>query len=288
MRLSTVPEILGGPGKTDPVKWITKNGHIVVARSDAGIGYKGDTNEDRIAVNPDGESFMVIDAMGGQGTGEPAAIIMGEEFLDLQGDIPGTLQAAHRKFNTLPPGSGVCVAGMQCAEPQRGRVKVERHQAGDVMDIIARSRKWWQKLFQLSQTYQASEPQTIAQRLAKIGIIRKKDVRNHPKHSVVSNYIDEYKFEPTSSSHIVLPGDRALLYSDGIGDNITPEEMIKLNMRLSLEELLEKVWQITTYRMEHFDALHEEKPKGNHSDGLSSRPKRDNRSWMGIEFRQKA
>ncbi len=125
----------------------------------------------------------------------------------------------------------------------------------------------------------------------------------HPQRNIISNQINAQENKITTKKVKVNKGDRVILMTDGISDNLTPDEIAKLIKGQNPDVAVKLIDMITTQRMKNnediitkterpfnpmFDFVNNEttigrRKTGKYSDGFKSKPKRDNRGIAIME-----
>jgi len=268
------PIILGESG-SGSWEGTTSGGLTIAAATDAGFNYKP-VNEDRIVI---GDDFAaVIDGMGGHSGGERAAQIVAEEIASTPADMPGALHRAsvrmQREDDARDVYSGKAGACVMTARVLRDRnaLTVKSYQAGDVKRIIAHQRSLLgQRGGPLS--FDESSDQGLVGSLVASGVITPEEAKTHAYRNVVLNYICKEEPKASYSATNIHQGDAVLLYSDGVSDNLSVEEIIRMGTAKTVSELLKAVWDATEEKMTN----HKRYPKGE--------AKPDNRSFVAIDVK---
>jgi len=173
-----------------PLEIKTKNGQIA-AGTDEGVGYK-DVNEDGVAINAAKEVFISIDGIGGHSGGQEAKNILSESFL-----------AGIRDGHSMKKRGrgGACYVAGRIIEDREGAV-LEVAQAGDVRLVI------------------------LDEEGAKLAT---QDENNPQKKNMVSNFVSyNYQGKTTTRRFRLREGDRVVVASDGLWDNLTPQDVHSL------------------------------------------------------------
>lgn len=219
----------------DAPKFVKAKNGTVAYGSDEGVGSK-EWNEDRVTVNTgDGNGFVVIDGMGGEGwegCGETAAQILAEEFQ--KGFQNGTSfediqKFAHQRMAAIDLGDGgACYVGFRI----EGK-KLNIAQAGDCKLIV----------------------------LDKNGVI-KFATTDEGFRNMVSNAITGNKQGKTTKSTADLEvGDHIVVASDGLFDNLSPQEVADLIRGKTIREAIFLLNTKVKEKMECFRTSGEEERK---------------------------
>ena len=261
----------------------TPTGEKINAATDAGIGYKNG-NEDRVAVNPEESFTAVIDGMGGYGDGDKAAQALAESLTRNPKDVMKAVQEAQRNMKGLAPNAGAVFISARVVSDSMGRKALEIHQAGDARLMIA-GRDGRVKF--------VSKDDSFVQVMQDAGGLGSDEALFHPKRNIVSNSIQTNSGSVKKQPLIpVQSGDRVYLMSDGISDNLTPDEIVALGNpgTTNASEAIRTISDVTGKRMQNADALKKEtddgsrKRNGKYTDGFKSEAKPDNRAISIIDI----
>jgi serine/threonine protein phosphatase PrpC len=251
----------------------------VYAFTDIGIDYPKITNEDRILVLPSKSIYSVIDGMGGKKNGHIAAQVLAESIMAKPENVA---QAVSDSAVNMPQSSGACFASIQLTKPVNTYFNIDIYQAGDVKTVIVD--KNWQIIYQ-------TDDQNLLQDVLKSGqIISNKEANN--LRTIVTNGIIAGRKPTISQRHInyVPANGYILMYSDGIGDNLTPIELINHMKYHQIGDAIQEVLDVTGNRMGTTHEILEATPRsvregfGLFSDNYSQFPKPDNRSLLVIDL----
>ena len=280
-------EILDGAGLNsldEGIKeYITASGDKVWAATDKGLK---DKNEDRVVVDPAYNLAVVIDGMGGMGKGEEAAQLSAESFLQHPDDpVTAAISASNIIKNNEKMGSaGACYASTRIIIDENGKKYLETSNAGDVKVLILRKGKL---IFE-------SHDDSYVQALIDSGKITKDEALYHPERNTVTKGISatHENFEFSALPLIPLEkGDLVMGLSDGIIDNITPQEIEEDIIGLKPAEIIHFFSNTTNDRMKNYPYIINDTEiqggrakLGQFSDGFLSAPKIDNRGVAIIEI----
>ncbi|MBP6884054.1 MAG: SpoIIE family protein phosphatase [Candidatus Pacebacteria bacterium] len=286
-------KILDGKEATDLVEsaesFVFANGDEVVAGTDLGIGGGKNKNEDRLLVVP-GENFVaVIDGIGGEPDGDLAAQVLAEEFQKTPLDIKGAVGRA--KLSMKEKGfferTGACFITARILENNKKK-NLEVWQQGNCSVVIF-SEKGIIKF--------KSEDDVFVNTLVKGGQITPDQALYNPRRNVVTSAVTiENTAEPKTydlSSIDLEPGDKIFIMSDGISDNLLPEEIWQAVEEMKTkEDAISAVSFITSDRsynrkkiIEETGGIQGRKEKGVYADGFKPEPKPDNRALAIIEIK---
>lgn len=275
--------VLDGDGAKDLADGIqtfeTPDGDIIAAATDKGIDYK-DVNEDRVVVNPKKRFVGVVDGMGGYQFGWKAAQILAKHLGKLPEDIETAVRNAQAEMRDRVIGSGgAAFISFRIIHKKAREVKVEIAQAGDSRIIIADNDG--------SITFESDDESLVAQ-LVRQGFITFDEALYHPRRQTLLNAVGEACGIVKVNSLVFSAGQRAILITDGISDNLTAEELVSLVLGKSPTEAIEVISEVTNNRMQGEESIimntANRTEQGEYSDGFKSRPKPDNRGMAIIDF----
>lgn len=276
------PIILGGSGNPEYASGVTPSGLIFAARTDKGIGYDLE-NQDRIVIAADNDFFAVIDGMGGYNGGEAAAQLIAEELTINPRNPQQCFVNAQVKMKKLFTGSlakaGACVSTLSIHPATK---EWTGFHAGDVKRLIIS-----RKTLRLHDKFLARVRRLLGKNAPTqenlivtdesvdhdvLQYMRPGTVLSGRFRNSVTKSIRRETSDVERKTGFLLPGARALLYSDGISDNIPAVRMLCEAVGKSVSELLDDIWKITTDKMENYDEIRAE----------SEPMKCDNRAFVGI------
>jgi serine/threonine protein phosphatase PrpC len=192
------------------------------AITDSGVVRR--SNEDTFRVAPEQDAFFVADGMGGEQSGEVASFIAAEAFTDLRAQIrsaPELLRCvfdqAQRRVLERSKTEAKC-AGM-------GAAVVVAALDGDLLYVghLGDARAYLSHGDGLVRL--TSDHSTIARAVLR-GDLSWEEARLHPGRSTLYKAIGfEGQTPPDFSSVRVTPGDRLLLCSDGLWDELPDSEI---------------------------------------------------------------
>lgn len=243
----------------------------IAAATDQGINY-ANHNEDRVAFDAEQGLIAVLDGMGGMGSGEEAAQITGLKMLARPDNLSAALTEAHRKMQALPGNPGVCLATVNL---KSGLIQ----HAGDAKVIV---------FDRLGRLKHVTEDQGQVALLLRNGLITEDQALYHPHRNVVLGGLMKNEQATLVSTKVSLqPGDRVMVMSDGISDNLTPQEIWRLTAGSPAEEAMSVISDVTAQRMGNASDIKDDteraggRPRlGRYTDGFKSAPKPDNRALV--------
>ncbi len=199
-----------------------------VGLSDPGMVRK--SNQDNWFIDPDGQFFLVADGMGGHAGGEEASRIAVDvirhylqERWAVQSDSQILLESAIEKANEV-------ILQDQEIFPERADmgttlVVLMFHNGQSWLAHVGDSRIYRQRQNCLEQL---TEDDTWVARAIKLGELTAEEGRTHPWRHILSKCLGRRDLSPISVSPIDLqPGDRLLLCSDGLTEELGDEEISK-------------------------------------------------------------
>lgn len=265
----------GAPGRL-AIKARATTGTTFVGASDAGLSERHPVNEDRAVIVPEKEFIAVIDGVGGEEGGAVAAQILAEQLALHPDDVPLACRtSAGYLQGEIYDRAAACVVTARVLRPSKRRRVLETFQGGDPVRLIERRRSLLQKLLQ-EHPFEVSKP-----------LIRFDEER---MTDVITHVVSADTWQLVREEIPVSRGDRVMLYSDGIGNNLLPAEIIRLGMeswgrRKDMWELLHRVWEVTGDRMTYRHDLRERgRVAGVCMDGYRQFPVADNRSMAIMDI----
>lgn len=256
----------------------TPGGIKIVAGSDRGIGYKFH-NEDRVAVSPGCEFVVVVDGMGGEGQGDKAANISIEELIRTPDDQEVGAREASKRINKECPGSGAAFISARILR-EEGKIYLEESYLGDCQLLLVRD----------GEVKFVSGQDSYVLDLVKLGGITADQALYSECRNVVTGGILQ-KHEKVKKERIeVQSGDRVLLMSDGISDNLTSDEIAESISGLSPGQAMKKISDITDQRMIKSSQIKKEMSpeqraqETQYPDGYKSMPRKDNRAFVIMDI----
>jgi protein phosphatase len=226
---------------------------------------------------------IVADGMGGHEQGAKAAQILVRTFQSHPDDPNEAAAVASQSMDTQDVGDGgACFAAVRITE-KNGQKYLDISQAGDVKVLIIRK----------GQLVFESVDQSLVQELVDKGGLTQDEAQYYPLRNVVENYIGKDKHNPKIYNPIPLEkGDLVFIMSDGISDNLTPQEIIKLIGGAKRKQIIQVISKVTGIRMKNYKKIKDEtavaggrEKLGEFSDGFKSDPKPDNRGIAVIEIK---
>ncbi|MDO8649454.1 MAG: hypothetical protein Q7R81_06775 [Candidatus Peregrinibacteria bacterium] len=255
---------------------VADSGLFVAAQCDEGVGYRKKRNEDRALICPADDVFAVIDGMGGRGDGDSAAQAIAEEIGETPKDICAAIARARERIADFAPGAAACIMVSSFGpKNEYGERELTTVQAGDVKQLIIH-RRHFMDVLRRRKRIEESADENLVDQLRQAGILSAREAAKDPRRNQVTNFVSAERYEPTGGKSVVGPGDRVLLYSDGIGNNQTSKQVIALNVRQSLSELLSAVWKASGEQMRKAQELEQ---RGMDPVGCQC----DNRAFIGID-----
>lgn len=280
------PTVLDGKGKTGLKEsmelFMFESGEKVIAGTDAGIGYKN-VNEDRVTLVPSSNFAAVIDGMGGHSDGAATAAILAKSLQNSPEDISKAIEQARDNMSeaSISDGGAVFISARIMSAETTGKT-LDVHQAGDAKLIVIS--KDGTVSFQ-------SKDQSPVQDFLDSGAITPDQALYHEYRNVVGSAISSSRPVNIKSYYVsVEDGDLVLLMSDGVSDNLTPEEIGDAAKTMNTEEeLFTWISEVTNSRMQNREKIVENtlsrETEGKYSDGYKSKPKKDNRALVIMKIK---
>ncbi|MCC7345398.1 MAG: protein phosphatase 2C domain-containing protein, partial [Deltaproteobacteria bacterium] len=221
-----------------------------------GVGYK-DSNEDALVhgVDATGARYaVVLDGMGGMGRGDQASRLAGEVIqaeMSAHGDLMRAFRSAHEAVRRRYPGAGACAVAHRVFRGADGRMRMEIVHVGDSGAVV---------FGRDGRVIHRTRDQSQVQMLADAGRIEGGELamRTHPDVNVVLGGLGPSRVQPPVRHEIVLEGgERAVMFSDGLGDNVATEEIVRrVSESGSAEEAQTGLMGLALQRMGILDSLY--------------------------------
>lgn len=205
----------------------------VSVHTDEGVGYKAHLNEDGFV---QGSNWaIVLDGMGGMGSGDKASAVAGREFQRLledpgfNGDMVQAMVLAGRKVNAEVNGgeaktgqSGTAAVAHRILKQPDGTYQLQLAVSGDAGAILFRADGHGGY-----ESYFRTKEQSMVGAFREMGQIKNTLVaRRDPNANIVTDGLGLNKdAKPLPETQTINPGDRLLMFSDGIGDSFSKEEL---------------------------------------------------------------
>ena len=226
----------------------TVSGEKVWAATDKGINYgdADDVNQDRVGVNPDGNLVVVADGMGGYKHGDIAAQYVTESLLvNPDNHLKGLDVCRDRLVREQDPdarNSKTCFASVQITKNKLDQKYAKIVRAGDVKVLILRG----------SEIVHESKDENATQKKLDEGKITKEQAPYDDERHLVTNWVSAYsdnKDIEIPNSIRVNKGDIIIVITDGISDNLTPQEIIKYTRGAKPNEIIHVLSRLTNMQM---------------------------------------
>lgn len=200
-----------------------QNGQIAYG-TDEGVGKP--VNEDAIVINTQANAFAVIDGIGGEGMGEKAAGILAEEIqkgLEEATDYRAIQKNAHLRMKDEGIGSGGACYVLAKIEGQKLKIA----QAGDVRLVVI------------------DKDDNL-----KFGTVDENQAEKG-KRNVVTNYVGgDEPGETTACETTLDEGDRIIIASDGLWDNLESQQVANLTEDQPIEVAIRQLNKTAKDRMQ--------------------------------------
>lgn len=190
---------------------------------------------------------MVCDGMGGAQAGNVASAIAAQRFAQVLSDMPGApdqrlkralelantavFQRSHSDPSCRGMGTTLVAAFVSCGEAHILNV-------GD------------SRCYRLSgdRVRQVSQDHSLVEELVRMGRLTEEEARVHPNRNIITRALGtEHQVRGDLFLERLKPGDRLLLCSDGLSNEVEPQELPSL-MKESLEESCEALLQLALDR----------------------------------------
>lgn len=224
-------------------------------RTGEGIGYKKDHNEDGFV---QGRNWgLVLDGMGGMGSGDKASEIAGKTFAEemaKHGDMSKAMMVAGDAVNSSPyAGGGAVAVAHQIIQMSDGSFMARIVHVGDAGAIVFRKNS--QGEFELVHR---TEEQSVAAEARRGGYLRDTlQMRASDFANVVSGGLGVGRAaQPVTADIPLRDGDVILSFSDGVGDNVSRGELSQiLKTSRSAEEVQGKIWELVHWKMQRLSLV---------------------------------
>ena len=205
----------------------------------AGLSDRGrvrDQNEDNWTADPSQGLYVVADGMGGHVAGELAAKFVVDKFPGLVRerlrDVTDLVEprAAKRMREALSELSNRLVDGTEGKPGREGMgatavVALVRGRHALVAHL-GDSRAY---LLRAGRLEQLTKDHSVVQQLIDSGELRPEDAGYHPAHGAITRYVGmEDKPAPETCLQELQPGDRLLLCTDGLSEEVSEEQVRNL------------------------------------------------------------
>ena len=254
------------------------SGMNIVAGCDVGYqegSRRNKPNQDRVYINPRKEEFAVIDGAGGLQGGEVAAQTLADAFAASEKSFEERIISARAELKQKADNGEVdseASAAYISAEiiRENGKIFVKETHLGDASMLI---------LDENGTIVHQSKQDSFARAIEKDP---KAAARSNVRHVLTKAFTQKEEKADPPSLFEVRAGYRVIMMSDGIEDNLLPEEIAELVKGKTPEQAMNILSDVTTARIKNNDTLREEKPEPdqNYSDGYYQKPKPDNRSLI--------
>lgn len=182
------------------------------------VGRVYDHNEDSVRCDPEAGLYLVADGMGGHASGEVASRIAADEVVDKHATMPLTdaLRMAHRAVVTAA-GSDAALKGMGstlvAAVARRGML---------TLSWVGDSRGY---LYRRGELRRVTRDHSLVNLLLDRKEVTEAQARNHPQKNVITQTLGHGDPEPSQTVLPLRSGDRLLLCSDGLNDELSDADI---------------------------------------------------------------
>ncbi len=197
----------------------------------AGLSDKGmvrSANQDAYYIDPDGRFFIVADGMGGHAGGEEASRIA----------IETTHTYLNQNWETEPDTKNLLVQALIAANDAIVADQENNAQRGDmgttIVSILFRDDLVWSAHVGDSRLYRLrgdkldaiTEDDTWVARAMKLGQLNAEEAKIHPLRHVLSHCLGRRDLRQINiQTQDIAPGDRILLCSDGLTEEVPHDEI---------------------------------------------------------------
>lgn len=202
------------------------------------IGRLSENNEDNSFAEAELGLWLVADGMGGHAAGEVASEIVVEtvsQKVAAGDDLETAIRAAHKTIKrSARDGRGASGMGSTVVALRLQGAEFDVAWVGD-----SRAYLWNGKLTQLSHDH------SFVQRLVDLGALTASEARVHPNKNVITQSlgaVDLDDVEVGRHQGVLLKGQKILLCSDGLSDELTDETIAAiLNTPTTDQEMVEQL-----------------------------------------------
>ncbi|MEK7164664.1 MAG: PP2C family serine/threonine-protein phosphatase [Patescibacteria group bacterium] len=203
-----------------------------------------DRNEDRVLNRAEDKLFAVFDGAGGMGGGERASSIASEIFVKGAATLDQAKTAGEVKMlmDSLFKNAREAIKAAQKTSPELAKMAT----TGSVAKIIEQDGKSYAVIGQSgdSRIYrikgdgsveQLTSDQSYVNDLVKSGEITSEEAINHPRRNIIVGSVGDGR-TPDYSTVELSAGDKLVIVSDGVGDNLGTGEKIADQINLAIKE----------------------------------------------------
>ena len=194
-------------------------------------------NQDAYYIDPEGRFFIVADGMGGHAGGEEASKLAAEVVRDCLEEHWKTEQSSEALLEAALLKANQSIIQDQKDNPQRSDmgttavVIVFRPSHGDSTPQPWCAHVGDSRLYRLrgAKLDQVTEDHTWVNKASKMGVITPDQIKTHPWRHVLSQCLGRPDLTEVSIQPLeVLPGDRLLLCSDGLTEEVSDHIIAEL------------------------------------------------------------
>ncbi|MGB3692774.1 MAG: Stp1/IreP family PP2C-type Ser/Thr phosphatase [Spirulinaceae cyanobacterium] len=183
-------------------------------------------NQDDYYIDPEGRFFIIADGMGGHAGGQEASHIATEVVKEDLEEYWESPRPSTKLLNEALERANLAIVADQQSNPERGDMGTTA-----VVMIFRQGESWCahvgdSRLYRLrgSQLEQITEDHTWVSRATKAGDLTLEQARVHPWRHVLSQCLGRKDLQHIEIQTLeVKPGDRLLLCSDGLTEELSDE-----------------------------------------------------------------
>ncbi|NJN50910.1 MAG: serine/threonine-protein phosphatase [Gammaproteobacteria bacterium] len=182
------------------------------------IGRVYDHNEDSVRCIPDFGLYLVADGMGGHASGEVASRIAADAIVEHRGSMPLTdaVRMAHRAV--------VSAAGDDASRKGMGSTVVAAMLENGNLDVawVGDSRGY---LYRDGALRRITRDHSLVNLLLDRKEVTEAEAHRHPQKNVITQTLGHGDPTPSQTTLTLRRGDRVLLCSDGLNDELTDADI---------------------------------------------------------------
>lgn len=193
------------------------------------------TNQDNYYLDPAGRFFILADGMGGYTGGEIAST------LTIQTITQSLARSLEEVYNSIRPphawlNQAILYANTQLVADSKAHPQRSDMGTTVVLVLPIKNTLWYAHVgdsrlyrWRESQLQQLTRDHTLVADLVSQGLLAAEEVRRHPYRNMLSRCLGRSDFKEATTNHATLyPGDRLVLCSDGLTEEVTDQEISEI------------------------------------------------------------